>query len=211
MSNVPAPENRRFNLHTEYEDRRNGASNFFRGKKQSEENSSRECQIIRILPEEDDDYMDIVRRSVSSQNRKDLKPMFVNNFFAGDNNWRTVPQVTYETARHSDESRSRASTGVQTAVSFLGEEDKNLSILQAGIARMKSMSPSGDEYKAQPPVVVEPAKPGNTTNWSTHSFHIPNPQQDASRQQCKGFPDFTVPPSNDTNSNHRSIDPSNTM
>ena len=194
LSNVPAPENRKFNLHTEYEDRSSGVSNFFRGKKQSEEKSSRECQIIRILPEEDDDYMDIVRRSVSSQNRKDLKPMFVNNFFAGDNNWRTVPQVTYETARHSDESRSRASTGVQTAVSFLGEEDKNLSILQAGIARMKSMGASGDECKAQPPVVVEPAKPGNTTNWSTHSFNIPNPQQDASRQQCKGFPDYTVPP-----------------
>ena len=194
VNSAPVTESRRFNLHTEYEDRSSGGSNFFRGKKQNEEKSSRECQIIRILPEEDDDYMDIIRNSVSSQNRKDLKPMFVNNFFAGDNNWRTVPQATSETARHFDESKSRASTGVQTAVSFLGEEDKNLSILQAGLARMKSMGVNGTECKAQPPVVVEPTKPGNTTSWSTHSFNIPNPQQDISRQQCKGYPDFTVPP-----------------
>ena len=50
------------------------------------------------------------------------------------------------------------------------------------------------ECKVQSPVVVEPAKQGNTTSWSTHSFNIPNPLQDTSRQQCKGFPDFTVPP-----------------
>ena len=193
-NSAPATESRRLNLHAEYEDRSSGISNFFRGKRQNKEENSRECQIIRILPEEDDDYMEIVRNSVSSQNRKDLKPMFVNNFFAGDNNWRTVPQVTPETARHFDESKSRASTGVQTAVSFLGEEDKNLSILQAGLARMKSMGVNGTECKAQPPVVVEPTKPGNTTSWSTHSFNIPNPQQDTSRQQCKGYPDFTVPP-----------------
>ena len=193
-NSIPASGSRRLNLHAEYEDRSSGISNFFRGKRQNEEKSSRECQIIRILPEEDDDYMEIVRNSVSSQNRKDLKPMFVNNFFAGDNNWRTVPQVTSETARHFDESKSRASTGVQTAVSFLGEEDKSLSILQAGLARMKSMGVNGTECKAQSPVVVEPTKPGSTTSWSTHSFNIPNPQQDTSRQQCKGYPDFTVPP-----------------
>ena len=43
-------------------------------------------------------------------------------------------------------------------------------------------------------MVVEPAKQGNATSWSTHSFSIPSIQQDTSRQQCKGFPDFTVPP-----------------
>ena len=187
-------QNQRHNLHTDCEDGGATMSSFFREKRRTDKDVQRECQIIRILPEEDDDYMEIVRNSVSSQNRKDLKPMFVNNFFAADNNWRTVPQVTSETARHFDESKSRASTGVQTAVSFLGEEDKNLSILQAGLARMKSMSVKGTECKAQPPVVVEPTKSGNTMNWSTHSFNIPNPQQDTSRQQCKGYPDFTVPP-----------------
>ena len=36
-------------------------SKFFRGKRQNEEKSLRECQIIRILPDESDDYMNIVR------------------------------------------------------------------------------------------------------------------------------------------------------
>ena len=105
-TSVPTVESRRLNLHTEYEDKSNGASRFFHGKRQNEGKSVRECQIIRILPEEDDDYMEIVRDSVSAQNRRDLKPMFVNNYFAGDNNWRTVPQNNSETIRHSDESRS---------------------------------------------------------------------------------------------------------
>ena len=190
-NSAPVTENRRLNLHAEYEDRSSGVSNFFQGKRQNKEKNARECQIIRILPEDDDDYMEIVRNSVSSQNQKDLKPMFVNNFFAGDNNWRTVPQTT---ARHSDESRSRASTGVQTAVSFLGEEDKSSNFLQAGLARVKSMVSNEADDKMKSPVVVEPTKLGNTTSWSTHSFNIPNPQQDTSRQQCKGYPDFTVPP-----------------
>ena len=187
-------ESRRLNVHAEYEDKSSGVSNFFRAKRQNEEKNLRECQIIRILPEDDDDYMEIVRNSVSSQNQKDLKPMFVNNFFAGDNNWRTVPQTTSETARHSDESRNRASTGVQTAVSFLGEEDKSSSILQAGLARVKSMSTVEAGQKAQPPVVVEPTKQDNVTNWSAHSFNLPNQVQGTPRQQCKGLPDFTIPP-----------------
>ena len=76
---------------------------------------------------------------------------------------------------------------------------------------MKSMGVNGTECKAQPPVVVEPTKPGNTTSWSTHSFNIPNPQQDTSRQQCKGYPDFTVPPPTIQNSNHNSVDTTNTL
>ena len=56
-----ATESQRLNVHTEYEDRNNGASKFFRGKRQTGESDSRECQIIRILPDENDDYMDIVR------------------------------------------------------------------------------------------------------------------------------------------------------
>ena len=44
------------------------------------------------------------------------------------------------------------------------------------------------------PVVVEPMKQGNSTGWSTHSFNIPEAHQDVSGQQCKGLPDFTMPP-----------------
>ena len=67
--NPPTTQNQRHNLHTDYEDRSGTTSNFFREKKQTDENIQRECQIIRILPSEDDDYMDLVRNSVSSQTR----------------------------------------------------------------------------------------------------------------------------------------------
>ena len=59
---------------------------------------------------------------------------------------------------------------------------------------MKSMSNAEPDTKAQSPVVVEPAKQGNLTGWSTHSFNIPDAPQDVPGQQCKGFPDFTIPP-----------------
>ena len=42
--------------------------------------------------------------------------------------------------------------------------------------------------------MVEPTKQGTSTGWSTHSFNIPEAHQDVSGQQCKGFPDFTIPP-----------------
>ena len=193
-TSVPKTGNQRLNLHTEYEDGNNGDSKFFHGKKQNEEKGLRECQIIRILPDENDDYMDIVRDSVSAQNRVGPKPMFVNNYYVGDNNWRTVPQNNAEMQRPPDESRRKASTGVQTAVSFLGEEGENSSTLQTGLARVKSIGTNEAGCNVQSPVVVEPAKQGNATSWSTHSFSIPSTQQDISRQQCKGFPDFTVPP-----------------
>ena len=187
-------ESQRLNVHTEYEDRTNGASKFFRGKRQTDENGLRECQIIRILPDESDDYMDIVRESVSAQTRSEPKPMFVNNYFVGDNNWRSVPRGNTDSIRHYDESRSRSSTGVQTAVSFLGKDDKGSSTVQTGLARVKSMGDNEADADVRPPVVVEPTKQGNSTGWSTHSFNIPDIHQDVSGQQCKGLPDFTMPP-----------------
>ena len=138
--------------------------------------------------------MDIVRDSVSAQTRRGPKPMFVNNYFVGDNNWRTVPRDNQDFVRHFDESRSRSSTGVQTAVSFLGEGVKGSSTLQTGLARVKSMGNNDANDNVQSPVVVEPMKQRNSTGWSTHSFNIPHPQQDIPGQQCKGLPDFTVPP-----------------
>ena len=49
-----------------------------------------ECKVIRVLPDEDLDFMDLVRDSVSAQAKNAPKPMFVNNYFVGDNNWRTT-------------------------------------------------------------------------------------------------------------------------
>ena len=110
-TNVPLAENQRLNLHTEYEGGNDGASRFFRRKKHTDGSGSRECQIIRILPDENDDYMDIVRDSVSAQTRRGPKPMFVNNYFVGNNNWRTVPKdnarldTTHRTSREVDRPR----------------------------------------------------------------------------------------------------------
>ena len=83
---------------------------------------------------------------------------------------------------------------MQTAVSFLGEEDKDSTIVQTGLARVKSMGNNETDCNVRSPVVVEPAKQGSSTGWSTHSFNVPDAQQDVSGQQCKGFPDFTMPP-----------------
>ena len=154
-----------------------------------------ECKVIRILPDEELDFMDLVRDSVSAQARTGPKPMFVNNYFVGDNIWRTVAGKKPDAMRQTDESKNQSSTAVQTAVSLLGEEDKPAWFMQMGISRMKAMGNSEGVYDTQSPVVVEPAKSGNSTGWSTNSFNLPEVHQNTSvRQQCKGLPDLTVPP-----------------
>ena len=81
------------------------------------------------------------------------------------------------------------------AVSFLGKEDKTSSFLQTGISRVKSMGSNETDYNTQSPVVVEPMRNGNSTGHGTHSFNLPEVQQNTpTGQQCKGFPDFTMPP-----------------
>ena len=66
--------------------------------------------------------------------------------------------------------------------------------MQTGLARVKSMDDNEADADVRPPVVVEPTKQGNSSGWSTHSFNIPDIHQDISGQQCKGLPDFTMPP-----------------
>ena len=154
-----------------------------------------ECKVIRVLPDEDLDFMDLVRDSVSAQAKNAPKPMFVNNYFVGDNNWRTTAGERPHQVRLSDESKNRSSIAVQTAVSLLGEENKPARLVQTGISRMKAMSNNEGVYDNQSPWVVEPTKNGNSTGWSTNSFNLPEVHQNTSiRQQCKGLPDLTVPP-----------------
>ena len=185
---------RRLNLHTEYEDTDRDGSKFCHSEKDSGRNGSRECKIIRILPDENVDFMDLVRDSVSALAQTGPKPMFVNNYFVGDNNWRTVAKEKPDSTRHTDELRNRSSTAVQTAVSFLGEEDKPCSFMQADILRVKAMGSNGGEYNTQSPLIMEPMKNGNSTGWLTHSFNLPEVQQNTpARQQCKGLPDLTMP------------------
>ena len=136
-----------------------------------------------------------MRDSVSAQAQTGPKPMFVNNYFVGDNNWRTVSRGKPDAMRQVDESRNRSFIAVQTAVSLLGEEDKPAHFVQTGISRMKAMGNNEGVYDTQSPLVMEPTKNGNSTGWSTNSFNLPEVQQNTPvRQQCKGLPDLTMPP-----------------
>ena len=157
--------------------------------------SPQECKVMRVLPDEELDFMDLVRDSVSAQAKNGPKPMFVNNYFVGDNNWRTTARETSDERRQPDESKNRSSIAVQTAVSLLGEENKPARFVQTGISRMKAMNNNEGVYDTQSPLIVKPTKNGNSTGWSTNSFNLPEVHQNTSvRQQCKGLPDLTVPP-----------------
>ena len=65
-----------------------------------------ECKVIRVLPNKDLNFMDLVRDSVSAQAKNAPKPMFVNNYFVGDNNWRTTAGDRPHQVRLSDESKN---------------------------------------------------------------------------------------------------------
>ena len=82
------------------------------------------------------------------------------------------------------------------AVSFLGEEeDKTNNVMQTGLSRVKAMGNDDNRYKTQSPLVVEPMKNANSTGWSMSSFNLPDMHQNTpARQQCKGLPDFSMPP-----------------
>ena len=156
---------------------------------------SQEYKVIRVLPDEELNFMDLVRDSVSTQAKSGSKPMFVNNYFVGDNNWRATAKEMPDGRRQPDESKNRSSIAVQTAVFLLGEENKPAQFVQTGISRMKAMSNNEGVYDTQSPLVVEPTKNENSTGWSTNSFNLLEVHQNTSiRQQCKGLPDLTVPP-----------------
>ena len=98
VPNQGAP-NQHINLHAEYQDLATGGSQFFQNK-----SAQRECKVIRILPDEDVHYVDLVRDSVAAQAQRQPKPMFVNNYYVGDNSWR--PGTREKQMRHVDKSRS---------------------------------------------------------------------------------------------------------
>ena len=129
--------------------------------------------------------------------RDEIRPMFVNNYYVGDNSWR--PGVTEENtkaARQINASTNRSSTAVQTAISSLGEDCKSESYMQTGISRVKAMGSNNGRYNTQSPLVVGAGKNSNSMGWSTNSYSLPDLQLNmpTQHQQCKGLPDFTVPP-----------------
>ena len=123
--------------------------------------------------------------------------MFVNNYYVGDNSWRPgVTEGSTKTAQQIDASKNRSNMAVQTAISSLGEDCKSESYMQTGISRLKAMGSNDGRYNTQSPLVVGAGKNSNSTGWSTNSYSLPDLQLNtpAQHQQCKGVPDFTVPP-----------------
>ena len=129
--------------------------------------------------------------------REGIRPMFVNNYYVGDNSWR--PETTEKDNKKLqgvDTSTNRSHTAVQTVISSLGEDDKSENYMQTGISRIKAMGGNVEAFNTQSPLVVEPGKNSNLTGWSTNSYSLPDLQRHTpnQRQQCKGLPDLTVPP-----------------
>ena len=58
------------------------------------------------------------------------------------------------------------------------------------------MGSNNGRYNTQSPLVVGAGKNSNSTGWSTNSYSLPDLQLNTptQQQQCKGLPDFTVPP-----------------
>ena len=68
--------------------------------------------------------------------------------------------------------------------------------MQTGISRLKAMGSNDGRYNMQSPLVVGAGKNSNSTGWSTNSYSLLDLQLNTptQHQQCKGLPDFTVPP-----------------
>ena len=197
MGNVNMDHRR--NIHMQHTDADTRQSQFFqdsiRNDKRPENSSEHEVSVRRVFPD-DGIFANLVKDSVSAQVRDGIRPMFVNNYYVGDNSWR--PGVTEENtkaARQIDASTNRSSTAVQTAISSLGEDCKSESYMQTGISRVKAMGSNDGRYNRQSLLAVGAGKNSNSMGWSTNSYSLPDLQLNMpTQQQCKGLPDFTVPP-----------------
>ena len=146
---------------------------------------------------QDDIFTNLVKDSVSAHGREGIRPMFVNNYYVGDNSWRPeTAEKDNKKLQGVDTSTNRSHTAVQTAISSLGDDDKTENYMQTGISRIKAMGSNVEAFNKQSSLVVEPGKNSNLTGWSTNSYNLPDLQLNTSnqRQQCKGLPDLTVPP-----------------
>ena len=68
--------------------------------------------------------------------------------------------------------------------------------MQTGISRVKAMGSNDGRYNTQSPLVVGAGINSNSTGGSTNSYSLPDLQLNmpTQQQQCKGLPDFMVPP-----------------
>ena len=178
MGNVNMDHRR--NIHMQHTDTDTRQSQFFQDSRQNDkrpENSSEdEVSVRRVFPD-DGIFTNLVKDSVLAQVRDGIRPMFVNNYYVGDNSWR--PGVTEENtkvAQQIEASTNRSSTAVQTAISSLGEDCKSESYMQTGISRVKAMGSNDGRYNMQSPLVVGAGKNSNLTGWSTNSYSLPDLQ-----------------------------------
>ena len=141
-----------------------GRTSFFRTRDKRPENSSEdEVSVRRVFPD-DDIFTNLVKDSVSAQVRDGIRPMFVNNYYVGDNSWRPgVTEGSTKTAQQIDTSNNRSNMAVQTAISSLGEDCKSQSYMQTGISRLKAMGSNDGRYNTQSPLVVGA---GKNSNWN---------------------------------------------
>ena len=100
-------DNRR-NIHMQHTNADTRQSQFFQDSRQNDkrpENSSEdEVSIRRVFPD-DGIFTNLVKDSVSAQVRDGIRPMFVNNYYVGDNSWR--PGVQKEIPKQPNRSTRR--------------------------------------------------------------------------------------------------------
>ena len=196
MGNVNMDHRR--NIHMQHTDTDTRQSQFFQDSRQSDkrpENPSKEEVSIRRVFPDDGIFTNLVKDSISAQVRDGIRPMFVNNYYVGDNSWRPgVPEENTKAAQQIEASTNRSSTAVQTAISSLGEDCKLESYMQTGISRVKAMGSNDGKYNTQSLLVVGAGKNSNLTGWSINSYSLPDLQLNMpTQQQCKGLPDFPYP------------------
>ena len=141
MGNVNMDHRR--NIHMQHTDANPRQSQFFQDSSQNDkrpENSSNdEVSVRRVFPD-DGIFTNLVKDSVSAQVRDGIRPMFVNNYYVGDNSWRPgVTEGSTKTAQQIDASNNRSNMVVQTAISSFGEDCKSESYMQTGISRLKAV------------------------------------------------------------------------
>ena len=167
-----------------------------RSDKKSGNSGESEASIKRVLPD-DGIFTNLVKDSVMAHVREGIRPMFVNNYYVGDNSWKPgATEGNTKTTQEVDTSTNRSNMAVQTAISSLGEDCKSESYMQTGISRVKAMGNNDGMYNKQSPLVVEPGKTQTSTGCSTNSYSLLDLQLNTPTQQqrYKGLPDLTVPP-----------------
>ena len=90
----------RRNIHMQHTNADTRQSQFFQDSRQNDkrpENSSEDEVSIRCVFPDDGIFTNLVKDSVSAQVRDGIRPMFVNNYYVGDNSWR--PGVTEENTK----------------------------------------------------------------------------------------------------------------